>query len=228
MCHDRRVLLILALHLHLLHHKGAAIDYVGLAAAAFASWLIWFGPGEAAMIAAGVVAAKHRLDIAPVIFWGWIGAMLGGIAGWLIGLKAGRAVLTAPGPLHWLRLRTAEQGERVFHRMEALAVIASPAWVAGINRSRPQLYLPLNALSALLLWAAPLGIGAYYAGPVFLDLFGDMGTALSVLLIGGVVAIVGGELMRRARRRRISPRADDRPAARPSGTELRSPGPPEQ
>lgn len=153
------------------------------------------------MIAAGVVAARHRLDIAPVVFWGWIGAMLGGIAGWLIGLKAGRTAVTAPGPLYKLRLRTVEQGERIFHRMEVLAIIATPPWVAGINRSRPQLYLPVNALSALLLWAAPLGIGAYYAGPVFLDLFGDLGTLLSVMLVVGVLSIVGAEVMRRRRSR---------------------------
>ena len=191
------LILALHLHLHLLHHKGAAIDYVALAAAAFASWLIWLGPGEPAMIAAGIVAAKHKLDIAPVVFWGWIGAMLGGIAGWLIGLKAGRAVLTAPGPLHGLRVRAADQGERIFRRMEVVAIIATPPWVAGINRSRPQVYLPVNALSALLLWAAPLGIGAYYAGPVVLDLFGDLGTLLSVLLAVGVVSLVWGEVVRR-------------------------------
>ena len=201
------LILALHLHLHLLHHKGAAIDYVALAAAAFASWLIWLGPGEPAMIAAGIVAAKHRLDIAPVVFWGWIGATLGGIVGWLIGLKAGRAVLTAPGPLHGLRVRAADQGERIFRRMEVVAIIATPPWVAGINRSRPQVFLPVNALSALLLWAAPLGIGSYYAGPVVLDLFGDLGTVLSVLLVAAVVSIVGGELLRRRRAgRRIRPR----------------------
>jgi membrane protein DedA with SNARE-associated domain len=196
------LILGLRLHLHLLHHHGTAIDYFGVAAAAFLSWLIWAGPGEPAVIAAGVVAAKHKLDIAPVVFWAWIGATLGGIAGWLVGLKAGRAVLTAPGPLYKTRLRAAEYGERVFRRMEILAIIGTPAWVAGINRSRPGIYLPVNALSALLLWAAPLAIGAYYAGPVILDLFGDAGTLLSILVGAVAVAIVGGEVLRRRTKRR--------------------------
>lgn len=197
-----RLHLHLHLHLHLFHHRGAAIDYVGLAAAAFASWLIYFGPGEPAMIAAGVIAAKHKLDIAPVVFWGWIGAMLGGITGWLIGMKAGRKVLTFPGPFHKVRLRAAGQSERIFRRMEVLAIIAAPPWVAGINRSRARVYLPVNAISALLLWAAPLGIGAYYAGPPVLDLFSDMGTFLAILLVVGVGVIVGAEMLRRRRRRR--------------------------
>jgi membrane protein DedA with SNARE-associated domain len=206
-------------HFHLFHHRGAAIDYFGLAGAAFLSWLIWVGPGEPAMIAAGVVAARHRLDITPVVFWGWIGAMLGGIVGWLIGLKAGRAVLTAPGPLYRLRLRAVAQGERVFKRVHVLAIIASPPWVAGINRSRPRIYLPVNALSALVLWAAPLGIGAYYAGPPVLDLFGDMGTLLSVLLAVVVVTTVGAGLVsRRLRRRRREQALSDPPQAPPSGT----------
>lgn len=203
MCHDRPLVLTLAVHfhLHLFHHRGGAIDYVGLAGAAFLSWLIWFGPGEPAMIAAGVVAAKHRLDIAPVVFWGWIGAMFGGVVGWLIGLKAGRAVLAAPGPLYRLRMRAAKEGESAFKRVEILAIIASPPWVAGINRSRPSLYLAVNALSALVLWAAPLGIGAYYAGPPILDLFGDMGTFLSALFGLTVAVVVVGELVRRRSRR---------------------------
>src|SRR5207302_1622128 len=81
------------------------------------------------------------------------------------------------------RLRAVEHGERVFKRMEILAIIATPPWVAGINRSRPKVYLPTTVLSALLLWAVPLAIGAYYFGPVILDLFGDAGTILSVVLV---------------------------------------------
>lgn len=225
-------MLILALHvhLHLLHHQGAAIDYLGVAAAAFLSWLIWAGPGEAAVIAAGVVASKHKLDIAPVVFWAWIGAMLGGIVGWLVGLKAGRAVLTAPGPLHGIRLRAAEHGERLFRRMEILAILATPAWVAGINRSRPAIYLTANALSALFLWAAPLAIGAYYAGPVILDLFSDAGTLLLILV--GVVAgvIVGGEVLRRRTKRRRESESfpNDPPPGQPSGTPRPRPAPPGQ
>jgi membrane protein DedA with SNARE-associated domain len=195
------LILALHLHLHLLHHRGAAIDYLGVAVAAFLSWALWTGPGEAAVIAAGVAAAKHHLNIAPVVFWAWIGAMLGGIAGWLIGLKAGRTALTAPGPLHKARLRAVAQGERLFRRMEVLAILATPSWVAGMNRSRPPVFLITNVLSALLMWAAPLAIGAYYAGPPILDLFSDAGLLLSILFGSVVVAAVGGGILHRRSRR---------------------------
>jgi membrane protein DedA with SNARE-associated domain len=188
-------------HVHLLHHlKGATIDYVGLAVAACVSWIIGVGPGEPALVAAGVFAAKHKLDITPVVFWAWIGAATGGVMGWLIGMKAGRTVLTAPGPLRTLRLNSVRHGEALFKRREAVAIVLTPPWVAGINRSHSRLYLPINAVTSLLLWAAPLGIGSYYAGPPILDLAGDAGLVLTSIVVVAAIAIVAAEVRRRRRR----------------------------
>jgi membrane protein DedA with SNARE-associated domain len=199
----------LHVHLHFLHHlRGQTIDYVGLAVAACASWIIGIGPGEPLVVAAGVFAAKHKLDLAPVIFWAWIGAMVGGVIGWLLGMKAGRAVLTAPGPLRQFRLDSVSRGERLFKRREVAAILLTWPWVAGVNRSRPLLYLPLNAVSALFLWAAPLAIGAYFIGPPVLDFFSDIGLLLTVGLVLAVVAVVAVEVVRRRRR------AAGRPAGR--------------
>src|SRR5438270_4610506 len=93
------------LHLHLFHHvKGPAFDYIGVAVASFASWAGLPGPGESLLLAAGVFAAKHKLDITPLLVVAWLGATAGGIVGWLFGRIAGRSVLTAPGPLRTLRL----------------------------------------------------------------------------------------------------------------------------
>ena len=195
------LLATLHVHLHFLHHlKGATFDYVGLAIAACASWLISLGPGEPVIVAAGVFAAKHKLDISPVVFWAWIGAVVGGLAGWLIGMTGGRPLLTAPGPLHSVRLNSIRKGEELFKRREVAAILLTPAWVAGINRSRAILYIPITVVSALLLWAAPLAIGAYFAGPPILDFFDDIGLILTVGLITAGALIVGGELLRRRRR----------------------------
>ncbi len=197
----RVLLATLHLHFHFLHHlKGATIDYVGLAVAACVSWIIGIGPGEPIVVAAGVFAAKHKLDISPVVFWAWIGAMVGGVIGWLIGMGAGRRVLIAPGPLQQVRQNSVTKGEELFKRREAVAILLTPSWVAGINRSRAVLYLPINAVSALVLWAIPLAIGAYFAGPPILDFFDDIGLVLTVGLVAVVVLIVAGELIRRRRR----------------------------
>lgn len=195
------LLATLHVHLHFLHHlKGATIDYVGLAVAACVSWIIGIGPGEPVVVAAGVFAAKHKLDISPVVFWAWIGAMVGGVIGWLIGMGAGRPVLTAPGPLQQVRVRSVEKGEHLFKRREAIAIVLTPPWVAGINRSKAVLYLPINAVSALVLWAIPLALGAYFLGPPILDFFADIGLLLTVGLVAVIVLIVAGELVRRRRR----------------------------
>src|SRR5437879_3017726 len=104
-----------AIGVGLRHHlHGPAIDYVGLAAAAAASWFGVPGPGEPVLIAAGVIAARHKLDISSVILVAFAGAMLGGTGGWLAGRKAGRAVLMRPGPLARFRRAALARGDLVF------------------------------------------------------------------------------------------------------------------
>ncbi|HLY49815.1 MAG TPA: hypothetical protein VKR21_11535 [Solirubrobacteraceae bacterium] len=183
------LLLGVHLHLHLFHHvHGPAFDYVGVGVAAFASWAGLPGPGEALLLAAGVFAAKHKLDITPVIVVAFVGATAGGILGWLVGLVAGRSVLTAPGPLRSIRLDAVERGAQAFKRVEAMAIFLSPSWVAGIFRAKAGLYNLVNALSAAG-WALSIGVGGYYIGPPILDVVGDMGTAGLVLTI--VIVTVG-------------------------------------
>ena len=200
------LILGLHLHIHLLHHvKGPAIDYVAVALAAFASWVGVPGPGEPVLIAAAVFAAKHKLDITPVLLIAFAAATLGGIAGWLAGMFAGRSILTAPGPLRTMRLKAAERGEEMFKRVEVVAILLTPSWVAGINRSRAGIYLPTNAASAIV-WALVFGLGAYYAGPPILELAGDFGVIASVAVVVLVLGLVGAEVVRRRRRRALAER----------------------
>ena len=192
-------MLSLGLHLHVFHHvQGPTFDYVGVALAAFASWVGLPGPGEAVLLAAAVFAAKHKLDISPVILVAWVGATLGGIVGWLVGMKAGRLVLTAPGPLRSIRLDAVAQGEVAFKRMEAVAIFLTPSWVAGINRARPGIYNLVNALSAAM-WALAIGVGGYYIGPPVVEFVDDLGTAGLILAIAIVVGGVTLALIRRQR-----------------------------
>src|SRR5579884_2363325 len=175
------------LHLHLFHHvKGPAFDYIGVALAAFASWAGLPGPGESLLVAAGIFAAKHKLDIAPLLVVAWAGATAGGIVGWMFGRIAGRSVLTAPGPLRSLRLDAVDKGEEAFKRLEWVAILLTPSWVAGIYRSGKVVYNVVNAVSAVA-WTLAIGIGAYYVGPVLLEFINDFGTAGAVVAIALVV-----------------------------------------
>lgn len=197
---------VLALVLHL-HHRfhGPTVDYLGLGAAAAASWFGIPGPGEPILIAESIFASQHDLDIASVIAVAWLGASLGGLGGWLLGLKAGRAVMCAPGPLRNLRVGAIKRGEEVFRRHPVVAILLTPSWVAGIHRPRPSTYLAVNELGAII-WAAGIGLAAYYVGPSVVDFVGDLGTVTVIALGVLLVVTFGGELMRR--RRRAQPARD--------------------
>jgi membrane protein DedA with SNARE-associated domain len=209
-----KALLVVGLALRV-HRHGPALDYVGLATASAASFLGVPGPGEPVLIAAAIFAAKHRLDLGSVVLVAWAAATAGGIAGWVIGLKAGRMLLTAPGPLRKQRLNVLARGDALFARYTFLGILLTPSWMAGIHNVRPLKYNVINAVTALV-WAAGIGIVAYYAGPPVIDAVADLGTAATVALIAAVAAAVIGELMRRRRRSR-RPRAAAGVSS-PSGT----------
>jgi membrane protein DedA with SNARE-associated domain len=197
------VLVLGFLHLHF-HHRfhGPPVDYIGLAIGSGLSGAGAPGPGESLLIAAAIFAASGKLDLASVIAVAFGGATVGGVVGWFAGLKAGRAVWSAPGPLRGLRIHALKRGERVFQRHPAFAVILTPAWIAGIHGVRSTVYQPLNALSAAL-WAAGVGLAAYFVGPSVVDLIGDLGTATAVIL---GVFVLGAIVLGAIRRRRVQGR----------------------
>lgn len=193
-------MLVLAIAVHVRHRfHGPPVDYFGLAAACAASWAGVPGPGEPVLIAEAVFAARHDLDIVSVIVVAFLGASAGGIVGWLAGLKGGRAIVTARGPFHGARLRAVKRGEQVFARHPVLAIYLTPSWVAGINRPPATTYLVVNTLSCLV-WAAGIGLGAYFAGPPVLDFVNDLGLITGLVLVLAVIATIGAELARRRRR----------------------------
>ena len=187
--------------LALLHHvPPPSIDYLALALGAFASWAGLPGPGEPLLIASAIVAAQHKLDLTPVLIWAWVGAVAGGVTGWMVGRVAGRGVMTAPGPLHRLRLVAVERGDEVFRRLTVIAILLAPSWVAGINRAGTGVFLTTNALSAAA-WAVGIGLSAYFVGPPVIDVLSDVGTITAVGLVILVLVGIGLEVRRRLRRR---------------------------
>jgi membrane-associated protein len=178
--------LMLAIALHRRFH-GPHVDYVGVGLAAAVSWIGITGVGEAALIAAGIAAARGKVDISSVLIVAWVGAMVGGAAGWLVGLKGGRALMTRPGPLYRLRMRLLRRGDALYERRGILAVYLTPSFMAGISGMRSVRFLVANGIAALA-WVSLVGLGAYFAGPSVAEWLGDL-SVLALLLIGLVAAV---------------------------------------
>jgi membrane protein DedA with SNARE-associated domain len=197
------LLALIAPHHH--HVHGSIWDYLGVAAASAASWIGLPGPGEPVLIAAAVLAARGRLDITTVVLVAWIAATAGGIAGWLIGLKAGRVVMVGRGPFRSLRIGAVARGDRVFARHPVTAILISPPWFAGIHGVKNRIYQPVNLLSAAI-WAAGIGFGAYLIGPAIVEFVDDFGLATGIIVGVGVAIAVVFEIrhQRRRRARRIA------------------------
>jgi membrane protein DedA with SNARE-associated domain len=185
---------------HLHHHlHGPSLGYAGIGLAAAASWAGVPGPGETLLIAGGILAARGRLDLLEVLVVAWIGAMLGGAAGWALGRRAGHALLAAPGPLREQRVAAIARGERFFARFGVLAVYVAPSWVAGSTGLSAARFIPANAVSAGI-WAALVGVGAYAVGPPIADLVGDVGLAGLLVLVALALAGVAYAILGRPRR----------------------------
>ncbi len=197
-----KVLVTFGVAMRLRHQFGGPpVDYAGVAIASAASWIGLPGPGEPVLITASLFAAKHKLDITGVILYAFAGATAGGVAGWWIGLKAGRGVLAGPGPLRGMRLRALARGDDVFNRYAVIAILLTPSWIAGISRVNTTVYQVTNVVSAAV-WAVGIGLTAYVAGPPVVDLVSDAGY-IPLIGIGALVGVVGlGELWRRRRHRR--------------------------
>jgi membrane protein DedA with SNARE-associated domain len=112
-----------------------------------------------------------------------------------------------PGPFHRGRQRALARGEEVFERYPAAAVLLTPSWIAGINRTRTAVFLFWNAVGAAL-WSLGIGLGAYFIGPTVVDLVGDLGLVTALGAAGLVLAGVALEFGRRRRRSRAAAATD--------------------
>jgi membrane-associated protein len=164
-------------------------------------------PGETALITAGIVASRGRLEIEVVIAIAAAAAILGDNVGFAIGRKLGRRLLTAPGPLMHHRRQVIAVGEPFFDRHGPKAVFLgrwvtglriTAAWMAGVTKMPWPTFLFWNALGGIA-WATSIGLIAYFVGHSAEKIIhiAGLGGAAAVVL-GGVVLW----LVLRARRRR--------------------------
>lgn len=157
-------------------------------------------PGETALVTAGIVASRGRLEIEVVIALAAAAAILGDNVGFAIGRKLGRKLLTAPGPLLHHRRRVIAIGEPFFDRHGPKAVFLgrwvsglriTAAWMAGVTKMPWPTFLFWNALGGIA-WAISIGLLAYFVGhsaETIIHVAG-LGGAAAVVLAGIVVWLV--------------------------------------
>jgi membrane-associated protein len=171
-------------------------------------------PGETALVTAGIVASRGRLEIEVVIALAACAAILGDNVGFAIGRKLGRRLLTAPGPLLHHRRRVIAVGEPFFDRHGPKAVFLgrwitglriTAAWMAGVTKMPWPTFLFWNALGGIA-WATSIGLIAYFVGH-------SAEKIIHLAGLGGAVAVVLGGvavwLVLRTRRQRAEELVDE-------------------
>jgi membrane protein DedA with SNARE-associated domain len=161
-------------------------------------------PGETAYIAACIMAAAGKIDIALVIAIAAAAAIIGDNIGFAIGRKVGRKVFEAPGPMYKTRLLALQKGEPFFARHGPKAVflgrwvallrIAS-SWLAGMNGMRWPTFLFWNALGGIC-WAVSIGLAAYFAGEAAKKAIHTVGIGAAVLVGLAAIALVIWKIVR--------------------------------
>jgi membrane-associated protein len=168
--------------------------------------LAWTGlpiAGQAALLAAGVLAVDGDLRIESVIASAAIGSAAGGAVGYWIGFHSGSAFRSDRGPLRVLRQRELARGAKLVKGHVPLAVLFAPTWVAGVYHVSWRRFLPWNVFAAVT-WTLITALGGYWIGP-------EMARALCVvnaaLLAAGIILTGAAAfyLVRRAHARHQRP-----------------------
>jgi membrane protein DedA with SNARE-associated domain len=189
----------------LVHDYGLAILFllVGMESAGIPL------PGETALVAAGVLAARGDMDIVTVIVVAATAAIVGDNVGYWIGRLGGRKLIRRWGFLERHAGKVLPWSERFFKRHGAktiflgrfIAVLrVTAAWLAGISRMEWWRFFLWNAAGGIC-WAVLVGLVAYYGGKAAGEAVGRYG------LIGGaaivVLLVVGAVVFRFIRRRML-------------------------
>lgn len=166
-------------------------------------------PGETALVAAAVLAAHGHLALSLVIAVAAAAATVGDNAGYVIGRRGLRPLLTRPGRWQRRRGRLLEHGEAYFARHGGSAVFLGRwvagirivvAWLAGAHRMPWPRFALWNALGGIA-WASSVGLLAYVGGSASSSLVGGLGLgALAVVALAGALAYLAKARLRRARR----------------------------
>jgi membrane protein DedA with SNARE-associated domain len=161
--------------------------------------------GGAVIAGAAVAASQGSLSIGAVLVASVLGTGVGGLAGYSIGLRWGRAIMTHPGPWLARRERAVAAGELVYTRWGRLAVFFTPCLVSGIVKMKLSQFAVWNLLAGAV-YVLSVGPAAYGAGKVASGQAsaGSVGSIIMGVVIGAGAVLLGMRYRRRRRARRAA------------------------
>lgn len=175
------------------------ILYLGVAA----SWMGIPIVGAGALAAAGVLASEGELSIWLVAVVATFAAWTGGYVGYLLGVRAGGALVDRGGRWQRERRRVMLAGEQLYRRWGRLAVFVTPTWVSGALKMPRDTFLIWNALAAIVSTCiaalGAYGIGAAVVGRLSVR-SGTLALAVAALALVVLALLVGWSIARRRRR----------------------------
>jgi membrane protein DedA with SNARE-associated domain len=180
---------------------GSWWTYVGLFVLVAASWAGVPAVGGAALGAADAAASQGRLNLGLVVVVAAVAGEVGGLIGYAIGNRWGRALLERPGKHQPGRRHIVEDGERAYARWGRLAVFFTPAIVSGTAKMQRAQFVLWNFLASLG-FAVGVAASAYGLGRIFTGHFSARDIA--TLVVGLAVAAFITMLSLRHRRRRLA------------------------
>ena len=139
--------------------------------------------GSAVIAFAAVLASQGRLNIAAVLIVAAIGCEVGGLGGFRIGYRWGRALLERPGPaLDW-RKKAVAKGDEIYQKWGRAAVFVTPSIVCGALEMKWRQFVVWNFFAGAV-FVVSVGASAYGAGKVST---GHHDPVSWSMLIGGIV-----------------------------------------
>jgi membrane-associated protein len=177
--------------------------FIGLFAAVVATWIAISGPGEAALVSAGAIAARGEEQVVVVLAIAFAGTVAGSVLAYWLGRAGGRRLFLRPGPLLAWRSRTLARSEAIAQRRAFLASLLGPGWFAGINEISPRPFIAGSAISGLA-WTLTIGLGSFFVGPSLISLYDAVGNWLTLAAVAAAVAAALFLLGRRGHRKRFA------------------------
>jgi len=167
-------------------------------------------PGETVLLIAAFIAAQGMLNIVYVIIVGIVAAIIGNIAGYLIGREGGRPLIEKYGGrlVSAERIKAAEKyfdtrgPETVFFGRFAAGVRVFVPLLAGASKMKFSKFLGYT-VAAVVIWTVSLGIVGFFFGQSWM-LISKLVGRFSIIFLILIIAFVILYLIRRKRERSLN------------------------